>query len=98
MTLPKSSFRVPDPSLHIFTLQALAVPQDQAEDWYKLESDFRLIVGKIQTHYDFLDGFMTNAETTNQLELEDYARSIIQPGKKYFVEKNIMWSLFQTFN
>ena len=60
--------------------QALAVPQDQAEDWYKLESDFRLIVGKIQTHYDFLDGFMTNADTTNQLELEDYARSIIQPG------------------
>ena len=41
---------------------------------------------------------MTNAETTNQLELEDYARSIIQPGKKYFDEKNIMWSLFQTFN
>ena len=31
---------------------------------------------------DFLDGFMTNAETTNQLELEDYARSIIQPGNK----------------
>ena len=48
---------------------------------YKLETEFRLIVAKVQTHYDFLDGFMANADTTDQLTLEDYARSIIQPGK-----------------
>ena len=48
---------------------------------YKLETEFRLIVAKVQTHYDFLDGFMANADTTDQLTLEDYAWSIIQPGK-----------------
>ena len=62
------------------SLQTLKVPRKQEQDWTKLEHEFSIIIGKIQNHYDFLDGFMINAGTTDQLTLEDYARSIIQPG------------------
>ena len=63
-----------------YTLKNLQVPHNDKKEWLELQDRFSKILGKIIFHFNTLDSFMNNAETTKQLELEDYARSIIQPG------------------
>lgn len=62
------------------SLKVLAVPPSMAEDWLKTQSEFSKIIGNVKLHYSIFDDYMNNAGSTNQLQLEDYARSIIQPG------------------
>ena len=63
------------------TLQKLAtMVASKTPEWLTIQTKFSNILGKIKLHYNIFDDYMTNAETTNQLEIEDYARSIIQPG------------------
>jgi len=63
------------------TLQKLtAMVGSKTPEWLTIQTKFSNILGKIKLHYTIFDDYMRNAETTNQLEIEDYARSIIQPG------------------
>ena len=63
------------------TLQKLtAMVGSKTPEWLTIQTKFSNILGKIKLHYTIFDDYMKNAETTNQLEIEDYARSIIQPG------------------
>ena len=63
------------------TLQKLtAMVASKTPEWLNIQTKFSTILGKIKLHYNIFDEYMRNAETTNQLEIEDYARSIIQPG------------------
>lgn len=62
------------------SLKTLAVPQDEAPEWLKTQKKFANILGMIKLHWSIFDNYMLNADGTSQLELEDFARSIIQPG------------------
>ena len=63
------------------TLQKLtSMVGSKIPEWLTIQTKFSNILGKIKLHYTIFDDYMRNAETTNQLEIEDYARSIIQPG------------------
>ena len=77
------------------SLKTLAVPQNQATDWYATEREFSKILGKVQLHYGIFDDYMNNFESTTQLQLEDYARSIIQPGS---TQKTAMLTTLKMLN
>ena len=77
------------------SLKTLAVPQNQATEWYASQREFSKILGKVQLHYGIFDDYMNNYETTTQLQLEDYARSIIQPGS---TQKTAMLTTLQNLN
>ena len=63
-----------------YSLKTLAVPTNEASEWIKTYTNFSKILSKVKLHYRIFNDYMNNAETTSQLELEDFARSIIQPG------------------
>lgn len=64
----------------IYALKTLAVSPDEVQDWRQTYAKLLKIIGKVNLHYNFMDDFMDKPRDTNRLILEDYARSIIQPG------------------
>ena len=77
------------------SLKTLAVPQKQASSWYVTQAEFSKILGKIKLHYGIFNDYMSNADSTTQLQLEDYARSIIQPGS---TQRTAMLTTLQMLN
>lgn len=70
-------------------------PQEKASAWLKSFSEFSMILGKVKLQWGILDNYMSNSKSTGQLELEDFARSIIQPGS---TQKTAMLTTLEELN
>ena len=56
------------------TLQKITtIVASTSPDWLKMQTKFSNILGKIKLHFTIFDDYMRNAETTNQLEIEDHS-------------------------